>query len=242
SSFNECVRLARQAKKETHDLLRPKGVKVYFDGALGSEGALLSRPYLSGSGAGLQLLEVSQLAEMMQICFQNNLEIAVHAIGDEAAHIVARVALDLKSQNILGQLHLEHAELLRPETIKIFSQLGVICHLQPCHWLSDKKWLNNKIGELARFAFRWQELESAGVKYYFGSDSPIEKTSMQNNLYAVWDAKQNNIALPREDFFRDVSLMTRAHSHPDFNWCLETYSQFELGELVKIMFRGHQIG
>lgn len=233
-NFQSRLALAIEAKKERHILLRPKGVKIYFDGALGSEGALISQSYNSGSGVGLKLLEEEQLLEMMAACFTSGLEIAVHTIGDQAAQIVALCAQQLKEKNIFGRLHLEHAELLRPETISILKSLDVICHMQPCHWLSDKKWLESKIGNLVQYAFRWNALEKAKISFYYGSDSPIEKSSLQNNLIAIWDAAASGIPAP-------LGSWIKAHEHPDQNWCVDTFTDFKEGKPIHINFSGKKI-
>lgn len=234
ADFADRLRLAKEAKKQKHSLLRPKGVKVYLDGALGSEGAWISKPYLSGSGTGLTLLEDNILLEMLEQCFANGIDLAVHTIGDESAHRVAQLALKIKNKGLNGYLHLEHAELLRPDTIEILQQLHVTCHLQPCHWLSDKLWLKEKIGDLSRHAFRWHMLEMANIPFDFGSDSPIEVTSVQRNFEAIQDADTNGIPKMTGDF-------KSRHSHPDANWCPQTYSVFASGRPTELVFCNKKI-
>lgn len=242
--FNARVALALEAKKEVSRAvadelrwLRPMGIKVYLDGALGSEGAWISRPYATATqeneNFGLQLLPIERLKEMMKICFRNQLDLAVHAIGDEAAHQVAGCALQLKELGVRGRLHIEHAELLRPDTIDILKQINVVCHMQPCHWLSDKNWLEAKIGELISCAFRWADLEKAGVPFLFGSDSPIEPTSLQRNFQAICDAEKNGIP--------GLSLNVKHyHSHPDGGWSPNTYTDFENGRPIQICVGGQK--
>lgn len=232
--FDDRLRLALETKKQEHHLLRVKGVKVYFDGALGSEGAWISQPYLSGSGMGLKLLADDVLQEMLRRCFTSGLELAVHTIGDESAHRVAQIALEIKKSGIDGHLHLEHAELLRPETIKILQQLSVTCHLQPCHWLSDKLWLSKKIGILSQYAFRWRMLEEANIAFDFGSDSPIEETSLQRNYAAIQDANANGIP-------KFVGEFSMRHSHSDMNWCPQTHTTYTDGQPTEIIFRNSKI-
>ena len=44
------------------------------------------------------------------------------------------------------QIHLEHVQILSDETIQLIKNLKIICHMQPQHWVSDKKWLDKKEG------------------------------------------------------------------------------------------------
>lgn len=231
-AFTESVRLAVEAKKHNSKLLKAKGVKVFFDGALGSEGAWISRPYSSGSGQGLQLLTHEQLDYMIRTCHENKIELAVHTIGDEAAHQIIRSAHNLKQKNQCCVLHIEHAELLRPESIALLRELPVTCHIQPSHWLSDKVWLKDKIGDLVNCAFRWRDLEDNDIKFFFGSDSPIEPTSLQKTLDALIDAQKFDIPFVRNDW-------TTYHQYE--NNIGNTYTEFENGRPVRIQFFGEEI-
>jgi predicted amidohydrolase YtcJ len=233
SHFQQRVDLALKAKNYKSHYLKAVGVKVYFDGALGSEGALISRQYASGSGNGLQLLDEGTLLEMIQICFKNNLDLAVHAIGDEAAHKVVTTVHRAQKNGFTGKVHLEHAELLRPETIVLMQNLNIICHIQPCHWLSDKKWLHQKIGDLDKAAFQWRALEDANIQFDFGSDSPIEKTSIQRNFDAIFDAAENGISAPASAL--DVFHTCKSSTAKD------TYTQIVNGEVKSINFNGQKL-
>jgi predicted amidohydrolase YtcJ len=232
-NFQASVDLCLRARQERQTLLRPCGVKVFFDGALGSEGAWLSQPYLSGSGRGLRLLEDAELLMMMRVCAESQVDLAVHVIGDEAAHHVTALAVETKKLGYDLHLHLEHVELLRPETLKLLRNIKVVCHMQPCHWLSDKVWLSKKIGELSRFAFQWAQLEHAEIPFYFGSDTPIEETSLERNGLAIRDAEQNGMPAPRD--------WLRHHAHPDASWCPNTRSEWREGRLAGVWFLGERV-
>ena len=153
ADFQTVLKEAIAASKVRTKSLRIKGVKVFADGALGSEGTLLSRCNCSGSGHGLSLLTDDEIEQAMKLTWQAGLEIAVHVIGDEAAHRTASAAAKLWNEGTRGRLHLEHAEMLRPETIALLKQRDVICHMQPCHWHTDRLWLKEKLGELYQYVF-----------------------------------------------------------------------------------------
>lgn len=234
STLKKTIDLALKAKKENLSLVRVKGVKIFFDGALGSEGALLSQPYQSGSGCGFALMSTSDMKEAIQQVWNSGLEIAVHTIGDEAAHRVVQIAHELVNEGHSGHLHLEHVELLRPETIRLMKSLHVTCHLQPCHWLSDRAWLKQKIGHLIQYAFPWRSLEEHELPFYFGSDSPIEPPNLASNLLALRESSQYGIpSLKRNP-------MTY-HSHPDKDWVKDCYSVWKEDSLVQVVFNGQNL-
>ena len=65
--------------------LRMVGVKLYLDGALGSRGAWLKRPYRDAPGqSGLPLVNDTELKNMMSRAAMDRFQVAVHAIGDRA--------------------------------------------------------------------------------------------------------------------------------------------------------------
>lgn len=231
NDFDKALQLALRARKDKPKNLRAQGMKLYLDGALGSEGAWISQPYPSGSGDGLKLLTSLRLSEMIKESWSHKLDFALHTIGDEAAHQAALVARKLWDEGYKGVLHLEHAEMLRPDTIALLRKQTVVCHLQPCHWLSDSKWLKNKVGSLYEFCFPWRALQENEIAFDFGSDSPIEKPSIADNIKALELSAQDGIG-------RLLGSPFRYHSYPDPTWTPSTYSLFENGEAKSVVFRG----
>lgn len=233
-SFESALHLAMEARRFKTSRLRPMGVKVFVDGALGSEGAWLSCAYHSGSGHGLQLFEMGELKGMMRDTWAQNLDIAVHVIGDEAAHQTVLAFHELKGEAVSGRLHLEHAELLRTETVELMKKQNIFCHLQPCHWLSDKVWLKEKIGDLHQYAFPWRALQDANVDFDFGSDSPIERPSLIDNLKAIEISASQGIPKLLGD-------PLKYHCHSDSAWVANTYTVFADGVPTEVVFNGQHL-
>ncbi len=234
--FHRALDLCVHARKSHPVQLRPMGVKVYYDGSLGSESAYLSRPYrTSPKNRGVVLLERIALKEMMAATWSRGLHFAVHAIGDEAAHQVACVANELWQVGEEGVLQIEHAQMLRPETIQMLREKPVICYMQPCHWLSDKRWLREKLDEQSySYLFPWRALEEAGILFFFGSDSPIEAASLMNNWAALQDSAAAGIPTLRGEFFR-------CHSHPDRRWVPGCATTYEDGQVREVQFMGRDL-
>ncbi len=232
--FDSAIKLALEARKRPPRLIRPGAIKIFFDGSLGSESALVSAPYASGSGRGLQMIERIALKEIIQRCWSWGLDIAIHTIGDEAAHRVVQIANEIWDLGHDGRLHLEHVELLRSETIQMMKGKNILCHLQPSHWLSDKVWLETKLGDLARYAFRWKELEDNDVPFFFGTDSPIEAPSLMNTYKALLDAAASGIPMLKTDW-------QSYHSFPDVKWTPNTYTEFTDDQITQVFFEGRLI-
>ncbi|MBX7232009.1 MAG: amidohydrolase family protein [Bdellovibrionales bacterium] len=235
-TFSQALDLAVRAKKQNLRLIRPLGIKVFMDGALGSEGAWLGCQYKSGSGHGLTLLSLDSLGEIFHSTWDQNLQLAVHVIGDEAVHQVILTYLRIKEERsrtrkFIGPLHLEHFELVREETLLLMKGLDIHCHLQPCHWLSDHKWLNQKINLNKICFFPWRNLQNLNLPFSFGSDSPIESPSVGQNLLALEQSSHAGV----KSLLGDPLIY---HSHPDVSWVPNCYTHFADGVPTEVVFDG----
>lgn len=233
-SFEQVLNFISDAKKSATQNLRPKGLKVYFDGALGSEGALLSQCYCGKNHKGLQIISVELLEEIMMATWSKRFDLAVHAIGDAAAHLVLVTANKVWNQYPNGILHIEHAEVLRPDTVALMKKQNVHCHLQPCHWLSDKIYLKDKIGTLFQHVFPWQTLLQNEIPFDFGSDSPIERPSLFDNYLAVDELTKQGIGLQGVD-------VAKYQTHKDLEWTTHTHTKFHQGKVDTVFFRGERL-
>lgn len=184
------------------DKLKIKGLKIFIDGSLGSKTAYLSQNYVGEDHRGLLIWKPADIKTAIAFCWRNKMEIAVHCIGDEAVHIAALCAREVSAAGLLGKIHLEHVQLLRPETIPVLKPLHVYIHMQPCHWLSDHSWLADSIGDLTKYLFQWEALRKNRIHVDFGSDSPIEPTNILLTQKALVESREKQIPYPSEDWKR----------------------------------------
>jgi predicted amidohydrolase YtcJ len=181
-------------------------VKFYVDGALGSRGAALLTPYADDpENRGLMILEEQALHEGMRAALRAGFQCAVHAIGDRANRAVLDVWQGLQGEGIaafpaqpaplsaLGlrppavpAVRIEHAQIVHPQDLARFAELGVVASMQPTHCTSDMPWAPSRLGEerLAG-AYAWQSLRSKGVVVAAGSDFPVESHDPRYGLYAA---------------------------------------------------------
>lgn len=206
-AVQEC--LQAQALPSPH--LKARGIKFYFDGALGSEGAFLSQRYEGSDKFGFALWPLAEMRAAMALAWKNHLEVSVHGIGDEAIHQILQVAQELRQSGVQGRLNLEHAQLIRPATMPLFEGLDVVCYMQPCHFLSDRVWLKKKLGPLYQAAFPWRQLQEQKVPIYWGSDSPIEEAVVANTEKALRESALAGIAALHGPWQKN-------YSHPHESW------------------------
>jgi predicted amidohydrolase YtcJ len=139
------------------------------------------------------------------------LQIASHAIGDQANKIVldtyektirrwneiyAREIRD--GQRLHGQdlrFRVEHAQIVRKEDIERFAKLNIIPAVQPTHCTSDMSYAEARLGRQRAQdgAYIWQGFLKAGVKYLpLGSDFPVEHMNPFLGIYAAVTRKNVN--------------------------------------------------
>jgi predicted amidohydrolase YtcJ len=233
--FERALKEAKQARDNATPHLKARGIKFYFDGSLGSQGAFLSQFYPGTCNKGLTLWDLKDVEQVFERTWQEKFEVCVHTIGDEAAHLILKTALKVKKEkNISGVVNIEHSEVVRPETIELMKEFETVCHLQPCHWLTDRRWLRERLGRLYEFAFPWQALQTQGIQMQWGSDSPIEEASVQNNWTALNESVKEGIPALQGD------LLSR-HSHRDSTWGAQCYSIFQDGKLQVLVFDGRRL-
>lgn len=159
------------------DRLRMGGVKLYLDGALGSRGAWLKRPYHDDPGnTGLPMLKPDQLRNLMSRAAMDNFQIAIHAIGDAAnAELLAAIGELAETYKGDRRWRIEHAQIVDPADMAEFGKYGIIASMQPVHQTSDRLMAEARLGsDRLAGAYAWRTIAASGGRLAFGSDAPVE--------------------------------------------------------------------
>ncbi|MFI9806750.1 amidohydrolase [Streptomyces sp. NPDC052301] len=155
---------------------------LFADGALGSHTACLHEPYADAGHTGTAYLDADAVAAHVVACTETGLQAGFHAIGDAAVTAVVEgvraAAEKLGLARIRAARHrVEHAEMLTPETVAAFAELGLIASVQPAFdalWGGEEGMYARRLGPgRARTLNPFAALLRAGVPLAFGSDSPV---------------------------------------------------------------------
>ncbi|MGI5835035.1 MAG: amidohydrolase [Chloroflexota bacterium] len=168
--------------------LRIGYVKLFLDGALGSQTDHTLAPHLENNGCGIDTMPYEELREVVISALKGGIAPAIHAIGDAAN----RKALDVLEEN----LHLwkpanlrpriEHVQLLHPEDVGRLGRLGIIASMQPIHQPSDWIIADRYWGpERTPLAYAWRAVLDSGAVLAFGSDCPVEPIDPLPGLFAA---------------------------------------------------------
>jgi predicted amidohydrolase YtcJ len=196
------------------DKLRMAGVKLYADGALGSRGANLKKPYADKPGErGLAFLSDTKLRNLMTRAAMDDFQIAVHAIGDGANDQVLDAMGELL-ETFKGdrRWRVEHAQILDPADIGRFARNGIIASMQPVHQTSDRLMAEARLGnDRLAGAYAWNGVLTAGGRIAFGSDVPVENPNPFVGLAVAISREDENGAppggwLPEQRVSREAAL------------------------------------
>jgi hypothetical protein len=158
-------------------MLTTLGVKVFFDGALGSRGARLLEPYHDRPGErGVAQPEAGFDPTLTAAMMKAGFRVAIHAIGDaanrEAFDFIDRVMREETSARG-GRHRIEHAQVLHADDVGRFAKSGVIASMNPPHAVEDMGWAGDRLGpERVRLAYAWRAIRRTGAHMVFSSDLP----------------------------------------------------------------------
>ncbi|MFD1662473.1 amidohydrolase [Streptomyces caeni] len=155
---------------------------LFVDGALGSHTACLHQPYADAGHTGTAYLDAAEATAHVVACTEAGLQAGFHAIGDAAVTTVVEgvraAAEKIGLARVRAARHrVEHAEMLTPETVAAFAELGLTASVQPAFdalWGGEGGMYAERLGaERARTLNPFAALLRAGVPLAFGSDSPV---------------------------------------------------------------------
>jgi predicted amidohydrolase YtcJ len=167
----------QQRADSTVGRLRATSVKLMLDGILESQTAFLTSPYAGSDGwAGNPFIDPEVLREAVIDLDRRGFQAHFHAIGDGAIRLALDAVEAARAVNGPGdhRHHIAHIELVNPDDVPRFGQLGVVANMQP-FWASDDEQMRTlRIPALGPDRVGWQypfaSLLRSGATLAGGSD------------------------------------------------------------------------
>jgi predicted amidohydrolase YtcJ len=169
------------------DRLNVSAFKVYADGALGSRGAALLKPYSDKPGwSGFLLSSQQHFDSVANIISQHGFQMCTHAIGDSGNRTILNIyAKYLKGKND-RRWRIEHAQVINPSDFHLFGQYNIIPSVQPTHATSDMYWAADRLGtDRVKGAYAFRQLLNENGWIPLGTDFPVEDISPFKTFYAA---------------------------------------------------------
>ncbi len=183
--------LKRGPEIDSMHLLTIRSIKLNCDGALGSRGAWLLKPYSDQPGHyGHETLPMDTVLKTSRLALQHGFQVCSHAIGDRANREVMncyeKAFNEVGEKAVNHRFRIEHAQHIHPDDIPRFGKLNVIPAMQAIHMSSDRPWAIERLGEqrIKEGAYVWQKLLQSGAKIVNGTDTPVEPINPLACFYA----------------------------------------------------------
>jgi predicted amidohydrolase YtcJ len=165
--------LARVQDASPDDKVVTRAIKLYGDGALGSRGAALLKPYADDPGNEGLLTLSDEIMVVLDDAAERGIQVNTHAIGDKANRKVLNWYEESMPDG--ARWRVEHTQIVNPADIPRYAALGVIPSMQPSHAIGDLHFAPDRLGKFRLTgAYAWRSLIDSGARIAAGSDAPVE--------------------------------------------------------------------
>lgn len=170
------------------DWLQICGIKIVVDGVIDSCTAAMKEPYADGSSAE-PIWDRESLIPVVTAADAAGLQIALHAIGDEASDIALDALEEAYRRNgPRDRRHrIEHLETVTKTNVKRLAALGVVASMQPVHAdpAIQDNWRSVLGDHRCGRAFPWTEFTQAGATLALSTDAPTAPHQPLPNMYVA---------------------------------------------------------
>ncbi|OCP36203.1 amidohydrolase [Ensifer sp. LC163] len=208
------------------DRLKSDFIKLFADGVTESGTAVFVEDYADEPGwRGAPLFTREHFAQIAIEADRLGFQVAVHAIGDGAVRLVldGYEAAERANGRRDSRHRIEHIEVVHPDDIPRFAELGTVASMQPTHppgsaGLPLEPYLS-RIGE-ARwpYAFAWRTLTDAGAKIVFATDWPVSPLAPMSCIRDAMTRKTWKEGMPdqRLSLLETLAAYTRTGAWVEF--------------------------
>ncbi|MEN8123907.1 MAG: amidohydrolase [Bacteroidota bacterium] len=209
------------------DRLNVRSFKFYADGALGSRGAALKKPYSDRENHfGALVNDLQTTRETAKKIANSDFQMNTHAIGDSANSFLLKTYAEVLKGKPDRRWRIEHAQVISPEDFKYFN--NIIPSIQPTHATSDMYWAEDRLGnERIKGAYAYKQLLNKYGKVALGTDFPVEKVNPMLTFYAAV-ARKDVKGYPEKGFQADDALTKEETLKGMTIWA--AYANFEENE------------
>lgn len=196
------------------DKLRCNFVKVFMDGVTEGETAVFVDDYAHKPGwKGEPLFSAEHFNQVAVEADRLGLPVAVHAIGDGAVRMVLDGYEAARKANGPSDRRnrIEHIEVVHPDDIPRFAELGTVASMQPTHppgsaGLPLEPYLTYIGEERWPYAFAWKTLVDAGAKIVFATDWPVSPLPPLSCIHDAMTRKPWRADMPDHRLSLDETL------------------------------------
>lgn len=231
NNFENFIQKGEYKTKKLHI----KSIKLFADGALGSRGACLLKPYTDDNqNYGLILEPIETYDSILKMAYDNNYQVNTHAIGDSANRLILNLyGKHLKAKND-RRWRIEHAQAIHPNDFQKFGRYSIIPAINTTQATSDMYWAESRLGaNRIKTAYAYAQLLKENMWLCNGSDFPVEQINPLYGFYAAVSRKDFNNQ--PENGFQPENSLTRMQALKAMTiWAAKSiFQENEKGSLEK---------
>ena len=192
--------------------VRSIGEKV-LDGALGTHGGWLLEPYADmPRTSGFNVTPVVDIQRSAELAAIHGYQMSIQGIGDRAARELLDIYENVFVQNPDEDFRwrIEHCQVIHPDDLVRFSELGVIASVRGIFATSDGPWVETRLGQArtAERGYPYRSLFESGAIVINGTDPPVEDISPIDNFYRSVTRVMGNgsVFYPEQRMTREQAL------------------------------------
>jgi len=173
--------------------LNVRSVKVYGDGALGSRGATLKKPYSDDKhNYGKLVTSYKDIKDLANKLAKANFQMNTHAIGDSTINLLIDTYSKVLETKTDPRWRIEHSQIIDINDIKGYNN-KILPSVQPTHATSDMYWAEERVGsKRIKGAYAYKALLEKSKVIGLGTDFPVEKVNPFHTFYASVSRKDLN--------------------------------------------------
>jgi predicted amidohydrolase YtcJ len=199
----------------------PTSVKLMLDGVAENFTAAMLEPYLGASGkttenSGIDFIDGEELRQIVSFLDDHDFQCHFHAIGDRAVRHALDAVEEARSRNgdRGNRHHIAHIQVVHPDDIPRFEELGVVANAQPLWANNDEYQTELTIPFLGPERSGWQypfaSLARAGARLAMGSDWGVSTCNVMEEVHVAvtrtWD--DDEVPLVPEETLGAIDALT----------------------------------
>lgn len=240
--------IAKRAKN-SGPLFQANGAKVYIDGVVEGSTAFLKEPYKHlANSRGEPRWETEKLNAMCAALDKNKFQIHVHAIGDAATAMTLDAFAYAAGKNGRRDARnlITHIQLVDPQDVFRFKELGVVAVPQPYWFMKDDYYYNLQVPYLgqkrADEEYPMESFFKAGVVVASASDyavtipcNPLRaiQIGITRSVLGVTDPQE--ILWPEERATLDQMIASFTINGAYANFLEDTTGSLEVGKMADLI-------
>lgn len=183
-------------------------LKILGDGSLGGRTAAMIEPYSDDQGNhGILTYTDEELRELIYLASANNMDTAIHAIGDRAVDQAIRIIKE--AQDIYPRKNqsnaIIHAQITNKKQVDLMKEYGIGAIVQPIFINTDIRIVGERIGNRSNESYLFKTMYNS-FNLGFSTDSPVEPLNPFYNLYCALTYK--SVDYPDYECFNSLERFT----------------------------------